>query len=95
VHVNGDRAKPAKVVRPGDEVRLRHGPYEHVLIVAGTAEKRGPAPDAQRLYRETDASREAREKLHWQLTKAAPAMEAAPGRPTKQDRRALQKFRGR
>lgn len=95
VHVNGDRAKPAKVVRPGDEVRLRHGPYEHVLIVAGTAEKRGSAPEAQRLYRETDASREAREKLHWQLTKAAPAMDATPGRPTKQDRRALQKFRGR
>jgi ribosome-associated heat shock protein Hsp15 len=95
VHVNGDRAKPAKVVRPGDEVRLRSGPYEHVLIVEGTAERRGTAPEAQRLYRETEASREAREKLHWQLTKAAPAMEPGPGRPTKQDRRALDRFRRR
>ena len=95
VYVNGDRAKPAKSVKPGDEVRLRLGPYEHVLIVRGTAERRGSAPEAQRLYEETTASREAREKLHWQLTKAAPAMEAAPGRPTKQDRRALEKFRRR
>lgn len=95
VHVNGERAKPAKNVRPGDEVRLRSGPYEFVLQVRGTGDKRGPAPEAQRLYEETAASREAREKLHWQLTKAAPAMEAAPGRPTKQDRRALEKFRRR
>ena len=95
VYVNGDRAKPAKLVRPGDEVRLRSGPYEHVLAVCGTAERRGPAPEAQRLYRETDASREAREKLHWQLTKAAPAMEPAPGRPTKVDRRALERVRRR
>ncbi len=95
VYVNGERAKPAKNVRPGDEVRLRSGPYEHVLIVRGTGDKRGPAPEAQRLYEETAASREARAKLHWQLTQAAPAMEAAPGRPTKQDRRALEKFRRR
>jgi ribosome-associated heat shock protein Hsp15 len=95
VYVNGERAKPAKNVRPGDEVRLRSGPYEFVLQVRGTGDKRGPAPEAQRLYEETAASREAREKLHWQLTKAAPAMEAAPGRPTKQDRRALEKFRRR
>lgn len=95
VYVNDERAKPAKPVRPGDQVRLRLGPYEHVLQVLGTAERRGPAPEAQRLYEETAASREAREKLHWQLTKAAPGMEPAPGRPTKHDRRALDRFRGR
>lgn len=95
VHVNGDRAKPAKAVKPGDELRLRLGPYEHVIIVRGTSERRGPAPEAQRLYEETAASREAREKLHWQLTKAAPAIDPAPGRPTKQDRRALERFRRR
>lgn len=95
VHVNGDRAKPSKAVRPGDEVRLRNGPYEFILQVRGTGEKRGPASEAQRLYDETPQSREARDKLHWQLTKAAPAMEAASGRPTKQDRRALERFRRR
>lgn len=95
VQVNGDRAKPAKVVRPGDEIRLRMGPYEHILAVQGTAERRGSAPEAQRLYTETAASREAREKLHWQLTKAAPALDPGPGRPTKRDRRILDKFRDR
>lgn len=95
VYVNGDRAKPAKSVKPGDEVRIRLGPYEHIVEVRGTSERRGPAPEAQRLYEETAASREAREKLHWQLTKAAPAIDPAPGRPTKQDRRALDRFRGR
>lgn len=95
VFVNGERAKPAKLVRPGDEVRLRLGPYEHILKVLGTAERRGPASEAQRLYTETDASREARERLHWQLTKAAPAMEPIKGRPTKRDRRALDRFRDR
>jgi ribosome-associated heat shock protein Hsp15 len=95
VQVNGDRAKPAKVVRPGDEVRVRLGPYEHVVTVVGTSERRGPAAEAQRLYRETEASRAAREKLHWQLTRAAPAMEPAKGRPTKRDRRTLDRFRDR
>ena len=35
-------------MKPGDELRLRLGPYEHVLIVRGTSERRGPAPEAQR-----------------------------------------------
>jgi ribosome-associated heat shock protein Hsp15 len=95
IQVDGERAKPAKAVKPGSEVRVRLGPYEHVLIVKGTAERRGSASEAALLFDETAASREAREKLHWQLTKAAPAMEPAPGRPTKRDRRALDRFRDR
>jgi ribosome-associated heat shock protein Hsp15 len=95
VQVNGERAKPAKAVRPGDEVRLRLGPYEHVLQVVATAERRGPAAEAAALYEETVASREARARLHWQLTKAAPALDPTPGRPTKRDRRDLDRFRGR
>ena len=95
VYVNGERAKPAKLVRPGDEVRVRLGPYEHLLLVTGTGDRRGSAADAQKLYRETDASREAREKLHWQLTRASPAMEPEKGRPTKKDRRILDRFRDR
>lgn len=95
VQVNGDRAKAAKQVRPGDEVRLRIGPYEHTLEVTGTAERRGTAAEAARLYVETEASRAAREKLHWQLHAAAPAMEPEKGRPTKRDRRELERFRKR
>ncbi len=95
VQVNGDRAKPAKTVRPGDEIRIRLGPYEHIVIVHGTGERRGPAAEAARLYEETEASRAAREKLHWQLTAAAPAMDPERGRPTKRDRRDLERFRNR
>jgi len=95
VQVNGDRAKPAKLVRPGDEVRLRLGPYEHLLNVEGTAERRGSAMIAAQLYTESEASRTAREKLHWQLTRAAPAIDPEKGRPTKRDRRDLDRFRNR
>jgi ribosome-associated heat shock protein Hsp15 len=95
VTLNGDRPKAAKTVKPGDEVRLRLGPYEFIVLVEGTAERRGSAPEAARLYTETDASKTAREKLHWQLKVAAPTMEPEKGRPTKRDRRDLERFRGR
>lgn len=95
VQVNGDRVKPAKTVKPGDEVRVRLGPYEHVVLVRGTAERRGPASVAATLYAETEASRLTREKLHWQLSSAAPAMDAEKGRPTKRDRRDIERMRKR
>lgn len=93
VEVNGERAKPAKTVKPGDEINVRVGPYEHTLIVRGLAERRGPASVAQALYEETQASREARERLAGQLA-AAPArfVYEDKGRPTKKDRRDLSRF---
>lgn len=93
VEVNGDRAKPAKTVKPGDEIRLRLGPYEHILIVRALGERRGPASVAQALYEETPSSRETREKLAAQL-KMAPAafVYEEKGRPTKKDRRDLARF---
>lgn len=93
VEVNGERAKPAKTVKPGDEIRLRVGPYEHILIVRDLAERRGPASVAQALYEETEASLAARQRLASQLA-AAPAMFVyeEKGRPTKKDRRDLSRF---
>ena len=93
VEVNGERAKPAKAIKPGDEIRLRLGPYEHILIVRGLAERRGPAAVAQALYQETDASRQARERLTEQLRLAPGAfVYEEKGRPTKKDRRELARF---
>ena len=89
VAVNGDRVKPAHDVDAGDEVRVRLGPYERVLIVKAVSERRGPAAQAAFLYEETDESRLAREKLHWQLKHAAPVIVPGTGRPTKKDRRKL------
>ena len=93
VELNGERAKPAKPVKVGDEVRLRLGPYEHIIIVRELSGRRGPASVAQTLYEETQASRDARERLAAQL-KMAPAgfVYEEKGRPTKKDRRELSEF---
>src|SRR4051812_34825519 len=90
VDVNRDRAKPAKQIKPGDEVRVRIAPYEHILIVRQLGERRGPASVAQTLYEETEESRLERERLAAQL-KMAPAtfVYDEGGRPTKKDRRDL------
>jgi ribosome-associated heat shock protein Hsp15 len=93
VDVNGERAKPAKLVKQGDAIRVRLAPYEHVLIVRELGERRGPASVAQTLYEETAPSREARERLAAQLKMAPPAFVFEDkGRPTKKDRRDLARF---
>ena len=93
VHVNGERAKAAKMIVVGDEVRVRLGPYEHRVIVRGLSERRGPASVAQKLYEETPDSKAARERLQLQI-KQAPALHyEGKGRPTKKDRRQVEKFK--
>ena len=96
VDVNGERAKPAKAIKPGDEIRVRLTPYEHIIIVRALAERRGPASVAQTLYEETPESRAERERLSAQL-KLSPAafVYEEKGRPTKKDRRDLSSFRDR
>jgi ribosome-associated heat shock protein Hsp15 len=80
-------------VKTGDEIRLRLGPYEHVLIVRQLGERRGPATMAQTLYEETQASRETRERLAAQLKMAPPTfVYEEKGRPTKKDRRDLSRL---
>jgi ribosome-associated heat shock protein Hsp15 len=94
VHLNGARVKPSRDVRIGDELEIRIGPRQWTVVVAGLSDKRGPAKVAQELYRETDASRLAREQeaLHRKL--APPPLGADLGaRPTKQDRRRLDAMR--
>jgi ribosome-associated heat shock protein Hsp15 len=95
VEMGGDRVKPAKLLRVGDEVRIRIGPYLHVVIVRGLSERRGPAAQAQKLYEETEQSRKEREHLAWQLKHAAQKFDEGEGRPTKRDRRDLDRARGR
>jgi ribosome-associated heat shock protein Hsp15 len=94
VTLNGERVKPSRDVKVGDSVRVRLGPYEHVVIVRALSDRRGPATQAALLYEETAESRAAREKLHWQIKHAAPLIVPGEGRPTKKDRRDLGKFKG-
>ena len=93
IEVNGERAKPAKPLKIGDEIRLRLGPYEHIVIVRELSERRGPASVAQTLYEETKESKAERERLADQL-KMSPAtfVFEDKGRPTKKDRRQLSDF---
>jgi ribosome-associated heat shock protein Hsp15 len=94
IQLNGERPKPAKALHPGDAVRIRLGPYEHHVVVRGLAEKRGPASAAQRLYEETPDSLAARLKLAHQLRTTAPPTYDGKGRPTKRDRRDLDRLKG-
>ncbi|MBA3555967.1 MAG: RNA-binding protein [Gemmatimonadales bacterium] len=95
VQVNGDRAKRARPLQVGDEVRVRQGPYEHLIVVRALSERRGPASEAATLYEETPASREAREKLALQLKSVHSAFVPDRGRPTKKDRREINRLKGR
>jgi ribosome-associated heat shock protein Hsp15 len=90
VEVNGERAKPAKSVRVKDSLIVRKPPYVFHLDVTGLSEKRGSATVARTLFSETDASIAARQQLSAELREMPPPL--FKGRPTKQDRRALEKF---
>lgn len=94
VEVNDDPAKPAKLIQCGDMIRVRKAPYEFILEVTGLGERRGSAEVAAALYRETDASIAARERLAEQH-RLAPQFNAGGTRPTRQDRKAWDRLRGR
>ena len=94
VEVNDERVKPAKLIQLGDSISVRLGPYLHVVHVRGLSERRGPASVAATLYEETAESSAARAKLAEQLRMAPAAfVYEEKGRPTKRDRREIDRFR--
>jgi ribosome-associated heat shock protein Hsp15 len=93
VSVNGDRAKRARLVGPGDELAIRIGAYEHVVRVRGVALRRGSATVAQELYEETAESRAARESLAAAHKAAAFGFSHHEGKPSKKERRDLDRAR--
>ena len=94
VEVNDERVKPAKLIQLGDTITVRLGPYLHVVRVRGLSERRGPASAAATLYEETAESVAARAKLTEQLRMAPAAfVYEDKGRPTKRDRREIDRFR--
>ena len=95
VQVNGARAKRARALDLGDEVRVRLGPYEHIVVVRALSARRGPASAAAELYEELPASRAARERMAEQLKTLHAAFVPEKGRPTKRDRREIERLRGR
>lgn len=95
VQVNGERVKRARPMQVGDDVRIRQGPYEHQIVVREISERRGPASDAARLYEEKPESRAAREAMALQLKTLHAAFVPERGRPTKKDRREIERLKGR
>jgi ribosome-associated heat shock protein Hsp15 len=93
IQLNGHRAKRAKPVQIGDEVRIRKGPFEQLVVVRGLAEKRGPAKVAQQLYEETAESLHKREMMAIQLKSVPETSYRTKGRPTKRERRDIERFK--
>ena len=93
VHYNGQRSKPSKLVKVAAELTLRQGNDERTVVIQAVSDKRGPATEAQQLYRETEQSIEKREKVALARKMNALTMPHPDRRPDKKERRDLMKFK--
>lgn len=96
VQVNSQDAKPAREIKAGDMVAMRQGPVTRTVVVRALSQQRGPAPVAQQLYEETADSLRLREAAAEQRRlNNEPAASIEHGRPTKRDRRSMDKAGGK
>src|SRR5690349_5228508 len=93
VEINGDPAKPSKPVKVGDRIRLRLGPAEYRITVTGIGERRGSAAVAQSLYEESAESIAERQRIASERRFASAPSYEEKGRPSKKDRRDLERWR--
>jgi ribosome-associated heat shock protein Hsp15 len=92
VQVNSQDAKPARDIKAGDTVAMRQGPVTRTVVIRGLSQQRGSAPVAQQLYEETADSLRLREAAAEQRRlNNEPAASIEHGRPTKRDRRSMDK----
>lgn len=92
IQVNGQDAKPSREVKANDTLLIRQGPVSRTVVVLALSQQRGPASSAQQLYAETPESIQQREKQAEQRRLARePSQAIEHGRPTKRDRRELEK----
>lgn len=95
IQSNGQLAKPARDVRIGDRLRVTNDGGDFEVEVLLLSEVRGPAPVAQTLYRETETSKEQRQKAAAERKAMRQFEELPAGRPSKRDRHRIIQFRGR
>ena len=93
VHYNGQRSKPNKIVEVGATLKIRQDSDEKEIVVLALSTQRRGAPEAQRLYRETEQSLANREKLAMARKMNALSMPHPDRRPDKKERRDLLKFK--
>ena len=92
VKLNGDRPKPAKELKPGDELTIHVAELEWTVSVRELSDRRGPAEVARKLYAETEASQTRRQAaIEMRRLQAVPVRQER-GRPTKRDRRLIHRF---
>ena len=87
VEVNGNRVKRARLIRVGDELCVRKGPYTYVLTIRALSQRRGPPSEAKVLYSETESSILERNRLSRELKSRAAQVLYDATKPTKHDRR--------
>ena len=94
VQVDGARAKPARTVRAGDTLEIQAAEQRWVVVVRAVSGRRGPASQARLLYEETAESIAARaERMRSRELGVEPGLQLRGGRPTKRDRRELERYR--
>jgi ribosome-associated heat shock protein Hsp15 len=95
VKLNGDRTKPAKDLKRGDRLSINIGTYDWTIAVLQLSAHRGSAPVARTLYEESEESRSRRqEAIEKRRDRFEPAM-ARKGRPSKRERRELDRWNDR
>ncbi len=92
VQIDGQRAKPGRSIRPGARLRIHKGPFEWEIEVLGISRQRRSAPEASLLFAEDEESRLRRERLLSERRAAGVAAGPPGERPTKRDRRQIQRF---
>jgi len=93
VHLNGYRVKPGRALKPGDSLRIQRGEEEYTINIVELSTRRGPATVAQKLYEETEESRNQRERLATQRKLEREQSTKRERRPDKRQRRRLVRFK--
>jgi len=92
VHLNNNRVKPSRTIKPDDVLTISKPPYEYIVTLLALSKHRRPAPEAQQLYSESDASIAKREQLREEIKNQPLGFRHDKGRPNKRDRRHIIKF---
>ncbi|MEA3639345.1 MAG: S4 domain-containing protein [Lamprobacter sp.] len=95
VHVEGQRAKPGRSVRPGTKLSIHKGQLEWQIEVKAVSKQRRPASEAALLFEEDEQSRLKRQERVQARRAAGPSLRVEGGRPTKRDRRRLSELTGK